>query len=447
MEDKFNINIKIILIAFALFDVSVVVADDIAPIDCMIEPNVFVELSSSVPGVLGSLSVDKSDEVKKNQIIATLNSDIEQVQVKSSKQRLKYSRSEHGRLSELYASSVITQSEKDQSDNDIKLAELDLNHSQTNLALRQIRSPIDGIVVKRYYTSGEYVTNKPIVKLAQLHPLRVEVVSPVENYGKIIKGMRARIQPDFGDYTDLIAEVVVVDKVIDAASGTFGIRLELDNKDHAIPGGLKCKVHFMLDSAIVEDNSASYTARSAQIDNTLIDEMLPGEEKRFSENASSDQTLMCVSIGPYRNQQEIDYIVSVLGDDIKQKNLRSTKKPISNFLVMTDVIPGFQESESLLQVMKAAGFSDTAILSRSGQYHIAAGIYDRKSIATQRVCVLREKGFDVSIVRRVLPAIRYWADFAYVSGNSFKIANLVPEKQREICDEASSLSLLKLEQK
>jgi hypothetical protein len=57
--------------------------------------------------------------------------------------------------------------------------------------------------------------------------------------------MRAKILPDSGKYPDLIAEVVVVDKVIDAASGTYGVRLELANKDHTIPSGLKCKVHFM----------------------------------------------------------------------------------------------------------------------------------------------------------------------------------------------------------
>jgi membrane fusion protein, multidrug efflux system len=38
--------------------------------------------------------------------------------------------------------------------------------------------------------------------------------------------------------------VKVVDHVIDAASGTFGIRLELKNPDYSLPAGLKCKVRF-----------------------------------------------------------------------------------------------------------------------------------------------------------------------------------------------------------
>ena len=32
---------------------------------------------------------------------------------------------------------------------------------------------------------------------------------------------------------------------IDAASGTFGVRLELPNPEQAIPGGLHCQVRFL----------------------------------------------------------------------------------------------------------------------------------------------------------------------------------------------------------
>jgi hypothetical protein len=49
--------------------------------------------------------------------------------------------------------------------------------------------------------------------------------------------MHAQVKTEFGSFENLVAEVVVVDKVIDAASGTFGIRLELENRDNRVPGG------------------------------------------------------------------------------------------------------------------------------------------------------------------------------------------------------------------
>jgi len=44
-----------------------------------------------------------------------------------------------------------------------------------------------------------------------------------------------------GTYT---AKVVIVDRVIDAASGTFGVRLEIPNPKYELPAGLKCRVIF-----------------------------------------------------------------------------------------------------------------------------------------------------------------------------------------------------------
>ena len=43
--------------------------------------------------------------------------------------------------------------------------------------------------------------------------------------------------------------------LIDAASNTFGVRLELQNNDHAIPGGIRCMVNFMPDGDLQAEAS------------------------------------------------------------------------------------------------------------------------------------------------------------------------------------------------
>ena len=58
-------------------------------------------------------------------------------------------------------------------------------------------------------------------------------------------GMRAAIEPEFPVDASVIATVSVVDPVIDAASGTFSVRLDLPNPDGQIPGGLHCTVKFL----------------------------------------------------------------------------------------------------------------------------------------------------------------------------------------------------------
>ena len=80
--------------------------------------------------------------------------------------------------------------------------------------------------------------------IAQINPLNVEVFVPVALYGTIKIGMEAIVsgeQPVGGQHT---ATVDVVDPLIDARSGTFGVRLLLPNPTYKIPAGLRCKIEF-----------------------------------------------------------------------------------------------------------------------------------------------------------------------------------------------------------
>jgi multidrug efflux pump subunit AcrA (membrane-fusion protein) len=99
-------------------------------------------------------------------------------------------------------------------------------------------------VVERLLAPGETAGRSPILKLAQIDPLRVEVFAPVALLGKIRTGMRARVVPEAPLNGAHTARVIVVDRVVDPASGTFGVRLELANGDYRLPAGLKCKVRF-----------------------------------------------------------------------------------------------------------------------------------------------------------------------------------------------------------
>jgi preprotein translocase subunit SecA len=97
-------------------------------------------------------------------------------------------------------------------------------------------------------TVGEFAASDrgdPIMRLAQLDPLRVEVFVPVARLGEIAVGKKAEVMPQAPVNGTYIARVTIVDRVADAASGTFGVRLELPNRDYRLPAGMKCKVRFL----------------------------------------------------------------------------------------------------------------------------------------------------------------------------------------------------------
>ena len=120
-------------------------------------------------------------------------------------------------------------------------------HAIDLLNRRILLSPLNGIVVDRMLNPGDLAEagtgRKPILKIAQIDPLRVEVSLPLAVYGKLRPGMTGMVTPEGlkGRYS---ARIKVVDSVVDAASGMFGVRLELKNRRASIPGGIRCQVEF-----------------------------------------------------------------------------------------------------------------------------------------------------------------------------------------------------------
>ena len=212
--------------------------------ECLVEPYMLVNVGSPIDGVLEQVMVNRGDQVHKGQVVAKLQSGVETAAVKLSKARVEFARRKLERVETLFEKQLISAQEKDELATEVRLHEEELKRDEENLKLRTIVSPVDGVVVERRLAPGEVIrTDKSVVlKLAQIDPLNVEVVAPAGLFKSVRVGMPGSVSlaPFFkGRY---VAKVVVVDKVIDAASGTLGIRLQLPNPGNKIPAGIKCTV-------------------------------------------------------------------------------------------------------------------------------------------------------------------------------------------------------------
>lgn len=212
--------------------------------ECMLEPHLVSNIGSPVEGVLSKVTVDRGDYVSKGQIVAHLRSDVEKATVEWRKAQEEFGMRKVQRNEELFKKQLISANEKDELETQTLIAGLELKEKQEILNQRIIRSPLNGVVVERFLVPGERVFQNEILKIAQIDPLNVEMVVPVEMFGKIKLGMAAKVNLSpllSGTYK---AKVIVIDKVIDAASGTFGVRLELRNPGNKIPAGIKCRLSF-----------------------------------------------------------------------------------------------------------------------------------------------------------------------------------------------------------
>jgi RND family efflux transporter MFP subunit len=245
-----------------------------ASFECLIQPNQIIEVRSPAAGLIAKVHVQRGDTVKAGQTLVELESSVERSaaatakyraemtgRIKAAQERVQYASTKAGRASELRKQQFVAAQAHDDAQAEMRVAEaelvdarenqqlarLDYQHTVDVLNLRTLRSPFDGVVMDRMLNTGDltqYGTEaKPILRLAQIDPLRVEVVLPIDYYRKLKIGMVGEVAPERLE-SRYPARVRVIDRVFDAASGTFGVRLELPNRGHAIPGGIRCQVEF-----------------------------------------------------------------------------------------------------------------------------------------------------------------------------------------------------------
>ena len=249
---------------------TVIDATEYTELDCLIKPEMYIDVSSRVEGVLSVLLVNKNDSVKEGQVLAKLEDSIEiarveiakheaamENQIQTKKVRLDYALRKEERVAKLQGS-ALSEQEYDDASTEVALAKkellqtkLDQRKNQLSLVLARaelrqkvIKSPVNGIVVKRYLMQGESTSKQPILQIAKIDPLLVEVVAPYELFGLIEPGMEVEIWPDLPRDSQYKAQVSIVDRIIDAASGSFSIRLALPNPDSTLIGGTKCMARF-----------------------------------------------------------------------------------------------------------------------------------------------------------------------------------------------------------
>lgn len=213
-------------------------------LECTLEPNSVIEISAAVYGVLSDVRVQRGDQVKRGQVLAELVSGPEQAAVELAETRVEFGKRKAIRNEELYQKELISIHEKDEMDTEVLISSLQLKQAREQLKLRKIISPITGVVVERDKDPGEYVETLPLLTVANLDPLNIEVVAPAERLGTIKKGTLGKVRT-IGPMTKTYnAKVTLIDQVIDAASGTIRVRLALNNPGNIIPAGLKCYVKF-----------------------------------------------------------------------------------------------------------------------------------------------------------------------------------------------------------
>lgn len=232
------------------------------------EPYRVINLAAAESGIVIGLNVEEGDPVEKDQALADLNQDVLKASVeiakghrdavsglKSAESELKLRSERLNKLKVLRLNENASEEEVNRAQLEFEVAEarllqvreqleikrLEYERIRLQLALRTVRSPIDGVVTELYRDIGEFVSpaDPVVLTIVQLNPLRATFSVPVADIKSIRKGQTIAVRVE-GAAKPVNAKVELVSPVINAESQTVRVKVELPNPAHRIRSGAKC---------------------------------------------------------------------------------------------------------------------------------------------------------------------------------------------------------------
>lgn len=209
-------------------------------------PNQDVRVSSLVPGRVARMMVAEGDQVRAGQDLAKIDDRPYQDQVQQSeaaveqaKASLENARLNRDRNENLFQRGIAARKDLEDARTQFTVAEAGLRQAEAALALvrlqlnrTEVRSPLDGVVVKRLVSVGEQVDGtaaQPIFEVANISEVELFGNVPAVYLQKIHIGQALRIVTDAFPGKDFSARVVAISPAVDPTTNVGLVRIRIAN--------------------------------------------------------------------------------------------------------------------------------------------------------------------------------------------------------------------------
>lgn len=266
--------------------------------DSILETESAVEVHPESSGLVVEVMAEVGDTVKTGQVIAQLENEEQEVNVRESLSRYKHLQSNFKRTEDLFERNLINQQEYDTEVFDLEQAEINYERSRIRLEDTLIRAPVTGVVAKRLTQTGERVTtSKVLFSLLNMDELFAQVNIPGQHMLKIQKGLKAEVVSEIIEGISYEAQVKLVSPAIDSASGTFNVKVTVDPESPTpIYPGMFVTVRIVLDTkenAVIIPKAAIVHEGEKMFIYTVSDEVAKKQE--FNPGYASIDTIESVS--------------------------------------------------------------------------------------------------------------------------------------------------------
>ena len=370
----------------------------------IVQPVLTVDLKSKASGEIIELPIEEGDYVKKGDLIAKLDAkttknihDQAVADLEVAKKNLSMMKKESERQQELYDKKLISELayensllEKERANSSLVKAKTNLEDAKERLSDTVIKSPIDGIVLKKFVEKGQIIASgisavsggTTIAAVADLSKASIRTSVDEVDIGQIEPGQDAIvIAESFPDRT-FRGQVLRVHPQANVTQNvtTFDVTIEVDNSDKLLMAGMNASVD--ITAGFVEN--ALLVPREALTDMRNIVRMVGGMPGGGNRRPGGNNSGMRQGGGQNSGQPHGEkakskkpskmIIVIKNGEEIPQR----VELGLSNF-EMAEVLSGVEEGDTVLTTITSKALQDReAFLERMRRWSSIPGMSNNK---------------------------------------------------------------------
>jgi len=251
---------------------------------------------AKVGGYMRSISVDKGDSVRANQIIAIIESPETDKQYQAAVADARNKELISNRAATLVKKQMISQQDADQAEADAAVSKANLEQIGTLKSYEELRAPFSGTVTARYSDPGALIQNAatsqtsalPLVEISETSRLRIYVYVDQAHAPFVRKGDTVTIFDQATPNLKVTAHVTRTSGEIDPKTRTLLVEIDVDNPNSRILAGSFVQVELKVQTPrYIEIPSDALIVRGTQ---TFVAVVMPDNTIKFTQVAVAEQT-------------------------------------------------------------------------------------------------------------------------------------------------------------
>ncbi len=196
-----------------------------------------VDIVARVSGPVVQLEAEETMRVSKGQLLARIDpseieSQLEISRVALEETRLAFERAERLREEELVSLEAFEDARAAYDS-----AQAQFHGNEIQLGYTSIRAPFSGLIIERYVKSAQHVgVGEPLFRISDFDPLLCPIQVPERNIPNLSKGQGAHLKVEAWPDERFEARVLRISPVVQAATGTVRVTLQVAAKGRLRPG-------------------------------------------------------------------------------------------------------------------------------------------------------------------------------------------------------------------